>query len=106
MCDLVGIIRDGRLIKTERVETLMRQQFKRLHLTLREQPSAETFAIAGVREQRREGATVILEIRQNLEQVMAAAAPLGIVDVETLPVTLEEVFLAYYSHESSEGKDA
>ena len=53
----------------------MRQQFKRLHLTLREQPSAETFAIAGVREQRREGATVVLEIRQNLEQVMAAAAP-------------------------------
>lgn len=106
VCDRVGIIRDGRLIKTERVETLMRQQFKRLHLTLREQPSAETFAIAGVREQRREGATVILEIRQNLEQVMAAAAPLGIVDVETLPVTLEEVFLAYYSHESSEGKDA
>ncbi len=101
VCDRVGIIRDGQLIKTERVETLMQQQFKRLHLTLREQPSAETFAIPGVREQRSEGATVILEVRQNLEQVMAAALPLGIVDIETLPVTLEEIFLAYYGRESS-----
>jgi len=98
VCDRVGIIRDGRLIKTERVETLMRQQFKRLHLTLREPPSAETFAIAGVSEQKREGSTVILEVRRNLEQVMAAAAPLGIVEIETLPVTLEEIFLAYYGH--------
>lgn len=101
VCDRVGIIRDGRLIKTERMETLMRQQFKRLRLTLREPLPADAFAIAGVRERGREGATVMLEVRQNLEQVMAVAVPFGIVDVETLPVTLEEIFLAYYGHERS-----
>ena len=100
MCDRVGIIRDGRLVKTERFETLMRQHFKRLHLTLRESPSAETFAIEGVRELGREGATVRLEIRRNLEHMMLAAAPFGIVDVETMPVTLEEIFLAYYGGDS------
>ena len=106
VCDRVGIIRDGRLIKTERVETLMRQQFKRLHLTLRKPPPAEAFAIAGVHEQGREGATVMLEVHQNLERVMASAVPFGIVDVETLPVTLEEIFLAYYGRENSDGNHA
>ena len=37
-----------------------------------------------------------LEIRENLDQVMAKAASFGITDIETIPVTLEEIFLAYY----------
>ena len=106
VCDRVGIIREGRLVKTERVETLMRQQFKRLHLTLSKPPPAEAFAIDGVHEMGREGATVMLEVQENLEQVMAAAVPFGIIDIETLPVTLEEVFLAYYGREHSENNHA
>jgi len=107
LCERVGIIRDGRLVKTERVETLVRQQFKRLHLTLRESPSAETFAIEGVRELGREGATVRLEIRQNLERVMAAAAAFGIVDylpnrrIAALVTTV--IFLASYFGEMVTG---
>ena len=96
VCDRVGIIRQGRLVKTERVETLVRQQFKRLHLTLRETPPPDAFDFEGVTERGRDGRLVMLEIRQNLDRVIEAAAPCGVVDVETLPVTLEEVFLAYY----------
>jgi ABC-2 type transport system ATP-binding protein len=96
VCDRVGIIRDGHLVKTERVETLVRQQFKRLHLTLQQPPPPDLFAFEGVAESARDGQTVMLEIRQNLDKVLEASVPYGIVDVETLPVTLEEVFLAYY----------
>lgn len=96
VCDRVGIIRQGRLVTTERVETLVRQQFKRLHLTLREVPPDGAFDFEGVTETGRDGRLVMLEVRQNLDRVIEAAAPCGVVDVETLPVTLEEVFLAYY----------
>ena len=48
----------------------------------------------------------MLEVHENLEQLMSAAVPFGIVDVETLPVTLEEIFLAYYGRESPEENDA
>src|SRR5690606_32144468 len=50
VCDRVGIIREGQLIKTERVETLTKQQFKRLYLTMRQIPPANAFALEGVTE--------------------------------------------------------
>ena len=96
VCDRVGIIRDGRLVKTERVETLTHQQFKRLHLTLRQLPPADAFKLDGVWETGREGQTVMLEVQQGLNQVMETAVSYGIIDIETPPVTLEEIFLAYY----------
>jgi ABC-2 type transport system ATP-binding protein len=96
VCDRVGIIRDGQLIKTERVEALTRQQFKRLHLTFQQMPPTDAFAMNGVTETGREGQTVMLEVREGLSAVMQAAAPYCIEDIEAPPVTLEEIFLAFY----------
>jgi ABC-2 type transport system ATP-binding protein len=101
VCDRVGIIRAGELVQTERVETLTQQQFKRLRLTLRQPPGPDTFALEGVTELGRAGHSVRLEVRQGLERVLAAALPLGIDDLETTPVTLEEIFLAYYDRPGS-----
>jgi ABC-2 type transport system ATP-binding protein len=97
VCDRVGIIRGGELIKTERVETLTRAQFKRLHLTFRVPPPADAFALEGVSETGREGNLVRLEVRQGLDRLMQAAAPFGIEDIDSPPVTLEEIFLTYYN---------
>ena len=96
VCDRVGIIREGELIKTELVETLTKQQFKHLHLTLRDSPPADAFAIEGVKETGRDGPMVTLEIRSGLDKVMERALPFGIEDIETPPVSLEEIFLAFY----------
>jgi ABC-2 type transport system ATP-binding protein len=104
VCDRVGIIREGQLIKTERVETLTKQQFKRLHLTLRQSPPADAFAIDGVTETGRDGQMVLFEIRQGLDKVIEAAVPYGIEDIETPVVTLEEIFLAFYDRQNHGGK--
>ncbi len=97
VCDRVGIIRDGRLVATERVETLTHQQFRRLKLHLQTMPAEGVFtAVAGVRETSRQEGAILLEVRQNMAELLQTAAPYGILDLETLPVTLEEVFLAYY----------
>jgi hypothetical protein len=50
----------------------------------------------GVEELDRDEHNVQLEIRENLSQVMEAAVPFGINDIDTITVTLEEIFLAYY----------
>ncbi|MCA9884017.1 MAG: ABC transporter ATP-binding protein, partial [Anaerolineae bacterium] len=96
VCDRVGIIREGHLIKTERIEALTTQSFKRVHLTFEIVPPADTFAMKGVSETGREDHTVMLEVRDGLSKVLEAAMPFGIVDIETPPVTLEEIFLAFY----------
>jgi ABC-2 type transport system ATP-binding protein len=106
VCDRVGIIREGELIKTERVETLTRQQFKRLQLTVRATPPPDAFKFEGVAETGREGNMVMLEVHQNLDKVMQAALALGLDDIETRPVSLEEIFLAFYERTSNGGKHA
>ena len=96
VCDRVGIIRDGRLVATERVEDLTRQQFKRVRLSFAATPPADAFTQEGVTVLARDGQGVTLEIRQRLDRVMETAVQFGITDLETIPVSLEEIFLAYY----------
>ena len=100
VCDRVGIIREGGLIKVESVQTLTKQPFHRLRFRFESNPGVDVFAFEGVRELSRDDGSVLLEVKQNLPAVMRAAASFEIVDVETQPVTLEEVFLAYYGRSS------
>ncbi len=101
VCDRVGIIREGELIQTSTVDALTKQAFKRLRLTLRQAPPADSFnSIDGVAETGRVGQDVNLEVRNNVEQVMQTALKFGLDDLDVLPVTLEEIFLAFYSNEN------
>jgi ABC-2 type transport system ATP-binding protein len=100
VCDRVGIIREGRLIKVESVQTLTEQPYHRLRLRFESNPGADVFAFEGVRELSRDDRSVLLEVKQNLPAVMRAAAHYEIIDIETQPVTLEEVFLAYYGRKN------
>jgi len=106
VCDRVGIIREGKMIKTDQVENLTKQQFKRLQIRFRKTPPANAFAFDGVTEKRREGQVVTLEIGTSMEKFMEAAVPYGIEDIESLPVTLEEIFLAFYDSPREGGDDA
>lgn len=101
VCDRVGIIREGELIQTSPVSALTKQAFKRLRLTLRQMPDAARFGrIDGVTETGRNGHDIDLEVRANIEQVMQTALEYGLEDVDILPVTLEEIFLAFYARQN------
>lgn len=103
VCDRVAIIRDGRLVTIEHISTLTKQQFTRLRLTFATLPPPDAFAFAGVREIRRDEATnqLVLEVREQMNQLLQTAVAFTVLDVETMPVTLEEVFLAYYGEQTA-----
>lgn len=96
VCDRVGIIREGKLIATERVEDLTRQHFKRVRFSFSSLPAEDGFEMDGVTVLGRDENQITLEIRQDLGRVMEKAVTYGIKDIETIPVSLEEIFLAYY----------
>ena len=54
----------------------------------------------------REGKLVRLEIQRGLDRVMEKAVPYGIENIETPPVTLEEIFLAFYDRQNQGGDHA
>jgi len=105
VCDRVGIIRDGQLVATERVEDLTRQQFKRVRFCFATLPPADAFSQDGVTVLAQDGQGVTLEIREHLDKVMETVVQYGITDIETIPVSLEEIFLAYYG-KGNGGRDA
>lgn len=103
VCDRVAIIRDGRLVTVEQVNTLTKQQFSRLRLTFANLPPAGTFAMEGVSELARDETSgqLLLEVRDNMNQLLQTAVAFTVLDLQTVPVTLEEVFLAYYGQQTS-----
>jgi len=102
VCDRVGIIRQGELIAVQRVDDLTRRRFRRLRLTLDHAPSDGLFEMAGVEVIDRFDHTVTLQIQNGLQAVMEAAISCGLHDIEELPVTLEEIFMAYYGQGQGE----
>jgi ABC-2 type transport system ATP-binding protein len=96
VCDRVGIIRDGRLVATERVDTLMKQSFRRVRFRFAAPPPPDAFTGDGLTVLDRDDDQLTLEIRDGLDETMRTAAGYGILDIETIPVSLEEIFLAYY----------
>jgi ABC-2 type transport system ATP-binding protein len=105
VCDRVGIIREGQMVATQRVEDLVAQRMNRMSLIFEGLPPVGTFDFHGVVELERKEQRILLEVRENLPQVLAAAAQHNVVDIETHNISLEEIFLAYYSKENGGGND-
>jgi len=103
VCDQVGIIRDGQLVATQRVEDLVAQRMNRMTMIFDGQPPSGAFNFEGVSEIDVTRQSVTLEVRDNLPAVLSAAASNNVMDIETHNISLEEIFLAYYSKD--EGGD-
>lgn len=103
VCDRVGIIREGQLVAVEQVDLLIQRQFRRLRLYFDRMPPAGAFDLDGVSELSRDSRLVTLEVRRSLDQLLRRASEHGIVDIESQPVTLEEVFMAYFGNGEGEG---
>ena len=97
VCDKVGIIRDGQLVATQKVEDLFAQRMNRLTMIFKGQPPSGVFNIEGVSELDVTKQSITLEVRDNLAAVLSAAAQHNVMDIETHNISLEEIFLAYYS---------
>ncbi len=96
VCDRVGIIREGELVATQRVEDLIASRINRLTLIFTNLPPVGAFDLEGVTEMERTEQSITLEVRENLPQVLTTAAQNDIHGIETHNVSLEEIFLEYY----------
>lgn len=102
VCDRVGVIRQGELVTTERVEDLISQRVNRISLIFANLPPAGAFDISGVTELGRTENMVTLEVKENLPQLLSTAGQFDVQDIETHNVSLEEVFLTYYGGTNGE----
>jgi ABC-2 type transport system ATP-binding protein len=92
-----GIIRDGRLITVETIESLLGKRFRRMTLTFGEPVVPDPFAaIPGVSDVRAEGHAITLHTSGSMDAIVKLAAQHRLADLSVERPTLEEIFLTYY----------
>ena len=97
VCERVGILRAGRLVAVEPVAELKAHQFRHVEVSFADGvPSPEVFQLAGVRELRRDHATLEFEVAGAIAPLLQALAPYHVLDLRTEQPTLDEVLLAFY----------
>jgi ABC-2 type transport system ATP-binding protein len=96
-CDRVAIIRDGRLVKVDRVEALRDLAHHQVELRFAgEVPSAVFAALPGVTDLKTIDHTLTMRVSGSITPLVRAAAAYDLVDFVSREPSLEETFLAQY----------
>ncbi|CVI70903.1 putative ABC transporter ATP-binding protein YbhF [Clostridiales bacterium CHKCI001] len=97
-CDRAVIIRNGRLVAVENMETLRSNRKKIMEITFQTSEMASAFA-SKVLNVACEKNTVILNVGMELDEVIKKAAVYTIMDMNVRTQSLEEFFLHFYHHD-------
>jgi ABC-2 type transport system ATP-binding protein len=101
-CDRVAIIREGRLVQVDRIETIRQLAFHHVELTFARPVPASAFAsIDGVSDVDADGDVIRMRVNGPIGKVIVLAASYGLVDVVSREPNLEDVFLAQYGTHGS-----
>ena len=102
-CDRVAIIRDGRLVRTGRVDSLRDLAHHQVELRfVGSVPAAEFAGLPGVSEIAVEDHTLRMRVAGSMTPVVQTAARFELLDFVSREPSLEETFLAEYSRDAAE----
>ncbi|WP_254549458.1 ABC transporter ATP-binding protein [Catellatospora tritici] len=107
VADRVAIVRDGRLVALERVESLGRRAVRHLEIHFEEPVDPAEFAsLPGVSDVTVSGPVLRCTVDGRLSPLVRAAARHEVVDLLSTEPDLEETFLSYYYESEGAGHDA
>lgn len=92
ICDTVGFLHQGRLVRTGDLDTLLENVHK-VQLVPTQEATEEDFAPLRPLRVQRQGRLWVLTLRGGRQQTRQALAPFAPVFEEFLPLSLEEVFI-------------
>jgi ABC-2 type transport system ATP-binding protein len=95
-CDRVAIIRDGRIVAVESVESLPSRHVHAVDLVLGQPTSDASFALPDVEVVLARERDIRLLVRGDLNPLLQRLATLDVRDMEVATPDLEDVFMAYY----------
>jgi len=97
ICERVAIIRDGRLVRTGRIETLRDLAHHQVELRFAyDVPAAEFTGLPGVSDVTVDDHTLRLRVTGPITPVVRAAARFELLDFVSREPSLEETFLTQY----------
>ena len=100
-CDRTAMIKDGRLISIEELQTLKASKHKTYQITFATQELAEQFMDEGFECKQVESNVIKVVPRNNLNYLLATLSRYDIIDLDITKPTLEELFLHFYGGDES-----
>lgn len=101
ICEEVAMIRNGRLIATDRVENLAARAVRHVQITFADAARAEALGqLRGARNLRVQGARASLEFTGNVDPLLSLLAMQPVTDLTIERASLEELFRSFYEGSS------
>jgi ABC-2 type transport system ATP-binding protein len=101
MCDRVAIIKEGKIISTQTISSLIDNNYKRIWLDTREKINKDFFkGLDGVSNLVMHGTTVTFLFKGRVNDITARLAKLDLKNLMIEEPDLEEIFLHYYQKEA------
>ncbi len=95
ICDRVGIIRDGKLVTLENVETLKNKSGKKIRLRIKEKP--EKFK--GPKDMKIKNGWIEFVTTDNIDKWIKKFSKYTVLDLDINDFSLEDIFIHYYEGE-------
>jgi ABC-2 type transport system ATP-binding protein len=103
VADRVGILRAGRLVAVEDIDTLRRRAVRRVEIRFdRPVPRAAFQGLPGVREATVDGEVLHAVVEGKADALVKAAAQHTVLSLLSHEPDLEEIFLAYYQRKGDQ----
>jgi ABC-2 type transport system ATP-binding protein len=99
MCRRVAIIKEGRIIATEDIETLRKKQLRKIQIEFAGPSAANTIDCRGVISPRQHDRILSFMFSGRIEELLRALADKSLADMLIEEPTLEEIFMHYYDEE-------
>lgn len=99
MCSRVAFIKDGKIMKLEKMSALQENSYKRFSIETKAAAPAHAFRLDGVSNLEVNGNEVKFIYRGNINTIMQKIAEIELRNISIVEPDLEEIFLHYYAKE-------
>jgi ABC-2 type transport system ATP-binding protein len=106
VCELVAVVRGGRLLAEERIDDLKRRHRRSATVVFRHPVPPDLDRVPGVLHADRDGNRAELAIEGDIGPLLRALAAHDVIDVLLPPPRLEDIFLGFYGADGPANLDA
>lgn len=99
MCSRVALIKEGKIIKLEKMSTLQENSYKKISIEAKSPISKDTFNIRGISDFKLKGNIVSFMFNGDINSITKKIAELELRNISIDEPDLEEIFMHYYVKE-------
>ncbi len=102
VCNRVGIVREGRVVAVEDIDSIRHKRVRRLTVTFARPVAADALRLEGVEIMSADGDRAELAVHGHVPDLLQRLAALPVVDFVFPEATLEDTFMRFYGGEADE----